>query len=277
MSDANLPQFVDPVQGETYARRGWVVLRRQLSPPALGELRSALLSLRELPPGDLSVTVYDDDPDYRAAVSRRVLAVLEPVVRAHVHDADPLFGAMLVKRPGFCVGYLPPHQDWTFVDESRSFSFNVWAPLQNIDLKNGQMYGVPGSHRIGWAHRAPDGPSPLFPVIDALRDALEPMQAGLGDVVFHAHSLIHASGPNFTGEPRVAVASPWVRRGSELVALHHAGPGHRMERFVVDRPFHLGHRYGTRPVGARLESVFTPEMPCLDGACITNWVGNVPK
>jgi ectoine hydroxylase-related dioxygenase (phytanoyl-CoA dioxygenase family) len=139
------------------------------------------------------------------AIDEAAWEILRDDVNAHFEDYRLLIASFLVKEPGEKT-YLQPHQDWNFTDEDKHYSFNIWIPLQPINRQTGSLLFLPGSHRIIPTLR----PNHKFewPFLDAtpvIEKNFEEVTTQPGECVLINHGVIHASYPNVTSAPRVAL------------------------------------------------------------------------
>src|SRR5262249_12799961 len=146
-------------------------------------------------------------------------------------------------------GEVQPHQDPTFVDESRFQSLGLWCPLTNVDTTSGCLYVLPESHRLNPGPRA----LLLFPyheLAPLLKSKLRPVPMAAGDAFIFCHKLFHASQPNRGSETRVVAAGLCVPRDAQLYYYYidPASPK-RIEVFEVDDLFYTRCIFGARPEG----------------------------
>jgi len=242
------PLFRDPAVQSRLDEDGFVLLPL-LEQPQIDDL---LRFYRSVDRGDVESPPFHysmDHPDssYVEGVMEEVAGVLGEALDPHVVDTQ-IFTASYVVKESNPRGVVPPHQDWSFVDESRYPSTTVWTPLVDVDAENGALGVIHGSHRFFPGHiRA--SPSPqcrsvlsdhlftLFPFVD-----IQPMRAGQA-LVFN-NSLIHASPPNTSGAPRVAAAVGITHRDADI-RHHYLVPGSEppeIEVYEADRDFFV--RYG---------------------------------
>lgn len=202
------------------------------------------------------------DHGYRDRLFHRLV----PLVQAHVDrlfaDHVLLNAAILVKFPGDD-GAMGAHQDWSFVDEDRFRSLNVWVPLVDVEVGNGALAVLPGSHRVlRHTRTSPRLPATYDDPVNGLTaDDLTTVALRAGQAVVTDHGVVHASPPNHTGDPRPVVAFALVPREA---ALHHhfALPDGTVEHFrVPDAAWFRTFDMGVRPQGLELASA-TPH----DGA-----------
>jgi ectoine hydroxylase-related dioxygenase (phytanoyl-CoA dioxygenase family) len=104
------------------------------------------------------------------------------------------------------------HQDYAFWQISNTPNMiTAWIPLQDVDLSNGCMRTIVGSHKWGLI---PGSASFFEKDLEVLRERFsnekdwldEPCIMPAGHVVFHHALTIHGSGPNNSVAPRLALA-----------------------------------------------------------------------
>src|SRR5690606_33637734 len=69
--------------------------------------------------------------------------------------------SLAFKWPG-ATSIIGPHQDMSFVDESRFRSYAIWIPLVGTSLENGALQVLPGSHLVLDNLRVMPGDPPWF-------------------------------------------------------------------------------------------------------------------
>jgi ectoine hydroxylase-related dioxygenase (phytanoyl-CoA dioxygenase family) len=105
----------------------------------------------------------------------------------------------------------PWHQDYAYYDIfTRYRSLTFWAPLHDATIENGCMWFVPGSHLGPVLPHQPLDKDPRIHAIEivdpaAYKEAV-PCPINAGDCTIHHPLTIHGTGPNLTGEPRLAYA-----------------------------------------------------------------------
>lgn len=149
-------------------------------------------------------------------IDRQVWHLLQEDIDAHFENYRPLIASFLVKEPGQKT-YLNPHQDWNFTDEEKYYSFNIWIPLQPISRENGSLLFLPGSHQIIPTLR----PNHRFEwafseAATTIEKNFTEITTAPGECVLINHAVIHASHPNLTTQPRVALVVGLVPRPANI-------------------------------------------------------------
>eukprot|EP00026_Physarum_polycephalum_P010717 Phypoly_transcript_10892.p1 GENE.Phypoly_transcript_10892~~Phypoly_transcript_10892.p1 ORF type:complete len:291 (+),score=32.65 Phypoly_transcript_10892:105-977(+) len=106
------------------------------------------------------------------------------------------------------------HQDYGYWQCSNNTSMcTAWIPLQDVNLENGAMRTITGSHKWGlikdsatFFEKDMDGLKEKFAAVATGPWQDEPCVMKAGQIVFHHSLTFHGSGANFSNEPRLAVA-----------------------------------------------------------------------
>lgn len=183
--------------------------------------------------------------DVRLRTDAEIRAIVEPALRRLLPGYRMVFATFMTKG---CEGdtSFPIHQDPTLVDERRVTPVTYWIPLVDVDLRNGCMHAVIGSHLLS------ETPRPSFDQFAYPQQQNEiraryltpiPMRAGQL-LAFHS-AIVHASPSNATDTLRVAVAGVLVpdhaplryyRRDAEkgVVAAYAVEDGHYLRMHADD-------------------------------------------
>jgi hypothetical protein len=195
-------------------------------------------------------TILYSDTELRVAVDRAIRNVLEPRLRALIDGYRIAVCTFALKRAGQPDGAVPMHQDWSFVDESRFKSFGVWCPLVDVDLWNGCLQIVKGSHASPHPPRAACSAF-LYPeLVEQLRASyLTTLPMRAGQVALFDNRLFHCSPANRSEADRVAATAVILPMTARLRYYHMVDrrEPHRVEVFEVPDSFYLSHQAPGRP------------------------------
>ena len=228
----------------TYARDGVVCLRGLMDEAWVDRMRSAVDRVTHRP-GPMRETYYPDAPGQ--FFSEKFLWTFDPDFRAYVFESlaaatvgrlmratriNLFYDHLLVKEPG-TTSPTQWHQDRNFWPFDGTQICSVWFPLDSVDLSNGTLEFVRGSH--AWSDR-PMTRVPLFgnragepqDVADEAAAAIddEPPQPDIesdrgkydivswalepGDVVVFSALTLHYAPANPTAGRRRALSSRWL-------------------------------------------------------------------
>lgn len=137
-------------------------------------------------------------------VNKFLRPYFENTLPKHLKDCKLTIGGFLVKDHGKD-STVTIHQDWTFVDESKFTSFNLWVSLEDTNFYNGNMQFVPGSHQFSKSLRiSPDIPGYFVQFPEKAAGYLVDVPSKAGECVMFNQAVIHASRKNLSGKQRVS-------------------------------------------------------------------------
>jgi ectoine hydroxylase-related dioxygenase (phytanoyl-CoA dioxygenase family) len=114
-----------------------------------------------------------------------------------------------ILKPAFSGTPTPWHQDEAYWDPSFDhYSLSVWMPLQDVNVENGCMQFVPGSHKQEVLPHRSIGNDPRVHGLELDGEVnIQSMIAcplSAGGATFHASRTLHYTGPNNSSAPRRA-------------------------------------------------------------------------
>jgi hypothetical protein len=260
LRDVLRPRLTDPRLDAVLEEQGYVVV------PGAGKgrlraMRTAHRRTMGRVPEGFDSTIYSGDEARKRAVHQALLEAMAPVLDALLSGYAPLLTSFVTKGRSEG-GTMPPHQDWTFVDEQTSASLNVWIPLVDVDHRNGAMSVLPGGHRMPATIRGTDTPNAFRAVEDEVTGRMVELPMRAGDVLVHDHRLLHASPPNRRRRPRVVAGCAVIPETAAPIHFRQVGP-HRVERYELDPSFYVEHTFGAEglPASARRVATIDFEQP----------------
>lgn len=128
----------------------------------------------------------------------------------------PIAGGICINPP-FSKRGSNIHQDPTCIDERKTYSLTIWIPLADVNMDNGVMQFIKGSHLWGNRIRSIHTKWRFEEWKDILSESLTSIPVKLGDVIVFDSSIIHASLPNKTNETRLAVNYSCIPFNSNLI------------------------------------------------------------
>jgi hypothetical protein len=218
---------------------------------------NALMQLREIYRAEqfpISKTFYSSsflpDKEHKASISQNIREVMDPYVEEVFVNYKKLGAVFLIKPTGEN-SIMPIHQDWTVVDETKFDAMTVWIPLQDTTEENGCIRVLPRSHRLSKALRAPTLQNPLKDILEEAEQLMVPLPMKAGQAFIFSHALLHASFPNLSAEPRLAVAYGVLHQEAQLIYYFRENTGDALELLEVPDDFFLNYPApGQRPEGA---------------------------
>jgi hypothetical protein len=185
-------------------------------------------------------TSHSSDAVLIQQVDEILQKVLAPALERVLSNHKLLFGNYLVKMPGKD-SETEPHQDITFVDESRYTSANVWVALQDTTPENGCMYFLRGSHKfIPTIRPTHDYKWAYENVKEVVKQNSEVFAAKAGEAFIFNHAIVHGSFANQTTQPRIAAVVAVYNAEASLI--HYYLPensSNRMQKYSMTKEAYL--------------------------------------
>jgi ectoine hydroxylase-related dioxygenase (phytanoyl-CoA dioxygenase family) len=237
---------------ETFCQEGYVMIGL-LSNTEVNSLMAAYCRLRVPGRPGFDATILSRDRTYRQSVDQAIRDLISPPVCALLTEYRVAFCSFVVKSANSIASRVPIHQDWSFVEESRFASLGLWCPLVDVDLHNGCLQVVRGSHKFSPAPRAACTPfayPEIIPYLEA--ECLESIPMRAGQALLFDQRLFHCSPPNLSSSERIAATAVLVPHEAKLQYYHLVEPRdpNRIEVFEVEDDFYLSHIPGRRPENA---------------------------
>ena len=224
------PLFKDPETQRHFEENGYVKLQ-VLDPPEVQELLDFYKTLNndhQRADYGFHVSLDNQNQEWVEKVSGKIRSIIQPKAQPHLDRAKVFTSSFVIKEPG-PKAIVPPHQDWTFVDETKYCSCTFWVPLVDVDMDNGALGIIKGSHKFFDHHRpspSPQAKSALSDHIFTIFPYLEIIEMKAGEALVFDNRLIHASPPNTTEHTRIAAGIGITQEEAEL-EHHYQIPGSR--------------------------------------------------
>lgn len=165
-------------------------------------------------------TSHSNDAALITRVDAMLQSVMAPAISRHLANYNLLFGNYLVKMP-VAKSETSPHQDITFVDESKHLSVNIWVALQDTNKENGCMYLLKGSHAFMDTLRPTHDYKWCYEnVVDEIKQNSESYPMKAGEAIIFNHAVVHGSFSNETNMPRVAAVIAAYQNDAELLHFY---------------------------------------------------------
>ena len=229
--------MISDAQREAYRRDGFVVVPGLLDRGELDELRRIIADLVAASARvETHSDVYDLEPGHSSAAPRvrrikqphKVHAAFDAVVRkppvmevltALIGPDLRLHGSKLNMKAALYGSPVEWHQDWAFYPHTNDDLLAIGVMLDDMDLENGPLLVVPGSHRERvWNHHGDDGRFCGLVNPDDIQAEIAravPLTGRAGSMSFHHVRLLHGSALNTSNRDRnlllyeVAAADAW--------------------------------------------------------------------
>ena len=249
--------FSDPELQAAFALNGYVKVPL-ISSDEVAQLATTWEKLSKQRGPGFHASMYSDDRTFKADTDAAVRAVLAPALERWLEDHVAFVGNFVVKGPG-PESEVGPHQDWTFVDESKYCTMTVWCPLTDTDDHNGTLRVVPGSHR--WVQNPRGTPIDTFPFpFEGLREPLRerdsvPIAVQAGEAIIADHRLVHGSQPNLGDGVRIVAACGAAPAEAQLRHMYFVDDGVADVYAADDPEFFNDLVPGVRPDAEPMETV----------------------
>lgn len=215
------------------------------------------------------------DTDFKFKLSDQVNHIIGESIRGVIEDFQSLGSSYLVKFPGE-YSEMPIHQDWTVVDETKFGSYTFWMPLEDTTSENGAIQVIPGSHKLNSVLRSPSIPVAFEKIRAELRPYLQTITLKTGEAILFNHALMHASPPNTTDRPRVAVTYGFVPVEAQLCMYY--GDGTKVKKCRMPSDMFIKYpEIRNEPLIGEFESEFDYELVELTMHDVRSKLGKAPK
>lgn len=204
------------------------------------------------PPDEFYKSYFSSNEEYKHEVEQAILKYCLPKIEEYFVDFEP-FGAMFVVKPSGDKGHIPPHQDWSFVDETQHWSLNMWLPIQDTDERSGTMRFLQGSHFFMESIRGANTPELYAHLQDAIEPHLVDVPLKAGEAVFFYHGNVHCSHYNNMPNERVCLGLSLVQKNAPIF-FHLLKNGEPLpDKYEVNTEFfiHYAHNRGKIPSDAK--------------------------
>ncbi len=212
-----------------------------LDAAAVAELTEAFWA--RAPQGERGIRLdyLRSDRDLVASMADVFAPVWERAIPGVLADHVPVYSSFVIKYPDD-ESALYLHRDLPVEDERDGIALSMWMPLTDTgpELDNGPIAFVPGSQHIAHGGFGPNAAVLFNPYRDHLEGLLEPLTVAAGTAVIYDARMLHASAPNRSSNPRLAVGCLLARRDRPLVQVVATGRRHRRVHHV-DRRYFIDH------------------------------------
>ncbi|MEY5000950.1 MAG: hypothetical protein RLZZ211_986 [Bacteroidota bacterium] len=185
-----------------------------------------------------------------AQIRAKIYSVILPKLDAHLENYKPFVANYIVKE-NYSLGFVPLHQDWTFVDKEEEgyTSITCWTALVDITIESGCMGLIKGSNAFLQNFRpspAPQTPIALNEHKFSLFPYLMPIEMKAGETLFFDNRTFHASPPNNISEQRLVASIGITQKEAQLVHYYLKPDGHQNKilKYAVDEDFFLKYYNG---------------------------------
>lgn len=200
------------------------------------------LSISDHSGSGFKMSMEGEDKELVKKIRSKIIDIALPKAQSHFYNAKVITASYVIKDKN-PLGVVPPHQDWTFVNnEPENYSVTCWIPLVPTTMENGCMGVIKGSHLFYENYRpspSPQVPTPLMNHLFGIFPYLEMIEMQPGEALVFDQRTFHASPPNISNVPRVAVGLGFTQNDSELchITLKPNGKKDTLIKYKIDEEF----------------------------------------
>jgi len=247
--------FLDAENHAHYRKYGWVKIRQTVRDNEIDSFMGAYLEISRLKGFELGPQFLNTGCLHNPEIRTKTQCVIRENVETilpRMFDMDKVemrTGGSFVIKPPHIESALAPHQDSSFIDETKDYSLFMWVPFCNVHEDNGPIWVLPGSHLWGNIQRGFGVPWNLVKHVSAMREYMHPVYLEKGDVLIFDPALVHASGVNRSQDVRHAITITVARKNAQLIHYYQDAdtkPG-SIERYYVDETFFNEYDFSSRP------------------------------
>lgn len=245
---------------------GYVVLDNFLTDAELQDLREFDRTHplpEDLAANGFATTAVTPNFSYRKLFSDKFKAIATSKLRTTLPGYRAVFCPWFRKKPNSGDNSFKLHQGPYFTDESRYLSLGIWCPLTDVNVENGCLYIVKGSHRLNCQKRAfytftllPYEEKELSYIED---NYLTPISLKAGQAILFDRRLFHGSTANTSDTDRIAVTCLiLIPNDAPLYFCYRESEkSESVEIYEVPENFYDHYIYGDRPHGEGVKLINT--------------------
>lgn len=215
-------------------------------------------------------STFSSNKNYRLTADAKIRDACQRSAEKYLCDYKMVCGAYIVKNPspdsGMCV-----HQDMSLLDESKYTGINIWATLTDLNVDNGTIFVLKGSHRLFPTYRGSTIPEFFEEVSEEILDYLEPIIIKAGEAVFFDQSIIHYSPPNYSDKIRIVTNTYFTHKDAQYRTYYYnkeKHPGHveafeQSDTFMTDFE-QFGNNIHDRPKVGKSLGLLPYDFPMID-------------
>ncbi|WP_421898410.1 phytanoyl-CoA dioxygenase family protein [Marinoscillum sp.] len=241
--------FRNPVHQARFEQDGYVIFD-MLSEIQLSELRRHVENTPLPDTKGYGFNVAMDNESYalRQEIHNFLVDFMRPLSSEILINREPYSTSYMIKEPNS--GLVPAHQDWSYTREEHHASIMCWVALDDVDIENGAMAFIPGSHQLFDYKRVFPFPYAKTPVERFKLELMpylkiEPMKAG--QVVFFNNKTIHGSFPNTHPKRRYAFCMSFSVTDEPILHFQFSNPHNlnQITEYEVENDFFVVHNNET--------------------------------
>lgn len=251
--------FLDPELDKKMVRDGFIVLPF-IDKQEIETFQKLYTKWHPEHPTEFYKSYFDPRMEYKLEVENEIIRVFKEKMNTIFRDYNA-FGGLFVVKPPTQEGHLPPHQDWSFVDERKDWSINMWCPLEDVNDENGNIIVLKGSHQFNRTIRGVGTPDIYRDHWKLIEKNMQSVPMKAGEAIFFFHGLLHGSTLNTTPKSRVSLGLTLTPKNVQhyFHYMDNVNGEKRLERFETEPDFYIDYasKRGARPEGEATLDPFT--------------------
>ena len=244
------PLFSNEIHQSDFEKDGYI-LQPALNENDIKELKDFLYSsgIKKETDYGFYVGMDHENKELVSKMMDKISAIALPKVQHLLKNYQLITASFVIKDPN-PVGVVPPHQDWTFVeDEIQHCSVTCWIPLQDVNMQNGCIGVIKGSNKFFNSVRpspSPQVPSPLAKHLFGIFPYMQLLEMKAGEALFFDNRTFHSSPPNITNVTRLAIGLSFTQKDAQL-RHYYLKPSTKntLLKYKIDPSFFMKYDNGT--------------------------------
>lgn len=162
-------------------------------------------------------TIWSDNIEFKEQVDTKLKELLMPKLERYFKNYKSVFANFMVKKSGDNSS-LPPHQDWSFINEKLADSITIWIPLIDVDENNGALQVCPKSNLLKNYIRPRFQNSPFGEHLEYIsNNFMKSIPMKKGEALFMNSRTIHSSPNNLSDIDRIAASIVVIPEKSKII------------------------------------------------------------
>tara|TARA_B100000945_G_scaffold276361_1_gene240914 strand:- start:305 stop:1129 length:825 start_codon:yes stop_codon:yes gene_type:complete len=245
--------FINKGHQQQYENNGFVIIEKAKSLD-IDYILDFYSNLPRVDDNGFYASLYSKNPKYKLDIHNFLADIYQEIINTIFYDYKVLTANFVTKTVGDN-SIMPPHQDWSFVDENKYASFNIWIPLCDVTPKNGCLYLLKSCQKLPFTIRG-TGVRIDFHEIRSLNfENMKSIPIKSGEIVIYDHRTIHASPPNNSNKKRIAIASAIVPQKAQTIHYYYNEKYNKLEKYKVDSKFFQEYTFGDSELPKSVEII----------------------
>ena len=225
---------------DTFLKREGYVVLPMLNEEEVELLRRLYAKWHPSDPEEFYKSYFSPNEVYKQEVESLTMQLFATKLEKLFVNYIP-FGGMLVAKPSGPKGDFPSHQDWSFVDERKHWSLNMWSPLEDVNTNNGCLQILRGSHVFMHTIRGSGTKDQYHSQLGIITEHLTDIHMKAGEAIFFYHGVLHASTPNRSGKVRVSVGLSLIEKNAPIYYHFNHKNTDKTEEFLATVDFYINY------------------------------------